>query len=205
MKITLALPIAAALLLPVDVWGEWLQLFNGRDLQGWDTSRSQRWTRNGSWTVEDGALVGRWDPKHPGPGWLLTSTEYDDFRLRMKFWISPGGNSGVAVRDKSRGAENPAYSGYEIQILSNDAGKKNPTGSIYSVAPAPAGGKLREGEWNDLQILCKGPRITVWLNGEEIATAADERSAKGAIGFQVHGRQAHDDVVKFKEIEIETY
>lgn len=181
---------------------EWKPLFNGRDLSGWDTSRSRSSTKNSKWTIEDGVLVGAWDPEHPGPGWLLTQADYGDFRLRLEFWITRGGNSGVAVRDASHGAKNPAYAGYEIQILSNDAQAKNPTGSIYGVAAAP-GGLLREEQWNQMEVICKGPSIRVLLNGREVANAVNERSSRGAIGFQVHGRLPHNDLAKFRNVMIE--
>jgi hypothetical protein len=181
---------------------EWKPLFNGKDLGGWDTSRSGASIRNGKWTVENGALIGGWDPEHPGPGWLLTEREYGDFKLKLQFRISRGGNSGVAVRDASRGAKNPARAGYEIQIKSDDKGAKNPTGSIYDVAAAPDG-RIRELEWNDLEIHCQGSRITVWLNGEKAAEARDERSRRGAIGFQIHGQKPHQDTVAFRNILID--
>lgn len=198
-----ALSAVAVMLSPVLTVAEWKPLFNGADLRGWDTSRSQQWIRNGAWTVEDGAIVGRFDPQHPGPGWLLSKDQFGDFKLRLKFWISEGGNSGVTVRAPS-GAANPARAGYEIQIKSKDQGQKNPTGSIYDVAAAK-GGKIREEQWNDLEILCKGPVIQVRLNGEEVASANNERSLKGAVGFQIHGQKPHPDVAKFKDIQIETY
>jgi hypothetical protein len=181
---------------------EWKPLFNGHDLAGWDTSRGRPSIRNGKWTIEDGALVGGWDKAHPGPGWLLSGRDYADFRLKLQFWISRGGNSGVAVRDPSHGAQNPARAGYEIQIKSDDKDAKNPTGSIYDAASAP-GGKLRELEWNDLEIRCQGPLIAVWLNGEKVAEAKDERSLRGAIGFQIHGQKEHADLVKFRNIMID--
>lgn len=180
----------------------WKPLFDGRDLKGWDTSRSQGMTRNGKWTVEDGVLVGAWDPAHPGAGWLLTEADYGDFRLKLKFWASRGTNSGVAIRDASHGAKNPAFAGYEIQIKSQDKDFKNPTGSIYDLVAAP-GGKIRELEWNGLEIRCKGPAITVLLNGEKVAEANDSRSSRGAIGFQIHGRTPHHDIIKFKDVLID--
>src|SRR5688500_18015930 len=71
-------------------------IFNGRDLTGWTAHG------HGRWTVEDGAIVGRFDESRPGPGYLLTDEQFADFRLDLEFWISKGGNSGVYVRQPPR-------------------------------------------------------------------------------------------------------
>jgi hypothetical protein len=71
-------------------------LFNGRNMSGWIHAG------NGLWTVEDGALVGRFDRSKPGPGYLLTTRDFSDFRLSLDFWVSAKGNSGVYIREPLR-------------------------------------------------------------------------------------------------------
>lgn len=71
-------------------------LFNGRDFTGWHKAA------NGIWTIEDGAIVGRFDRARPGPGYVFTNREFANFDLRLEFWISKGGNSGVYVRQPLR-------------------------------------------------------------------------------------------------------
>ena len=184
----------AWLLLAAPALAGWKPLFNGKDFTGWEQ------VGKALWTIEDSAIVGSSDPANPGTGWLVTRDEYSDFGLRLKFWITPGGNSGIGIRDPShaRGPQTPAHMGYEIQIL--DAPKaNNPTGSIYLLAPAPDG-KLKSGEWNELLIICKGPHIEVLLNGEKVSEIDHDRSRRGAIGLQMHSRNM---TVKFKDIEIE--
>ncbi len=173
---------------------DWKPLFNGKDLNGWEP------VGKAVWRVEDKMIVGFSDPANPGTGWLVTRREYSDFRLRLKFWITPGGNSGVAVRDPShaRGARTPAHLGYEIQIL-DVLHEKNPTGSIYDLAPAPDG-KIKSGHWNEFLITCKGTRIEVVLNGEKVAETDNNRSRRGAIGLQMHSANM---TVKFRDLEIE--
>ena len=171
----------------------WTVLFNGKDLTGWKS------VGRGHWTVEEGVIVGRNDPEKPGNYWLVTDEEYDDFTLRLKFWITPNGNSGVAIRDPSRaqGPKTPAHMGYEIQILDRK-GTKMPTGSIYTIQPA-VDGLHRSGEWNEMEIRCQGPRIEVWVNGTKAAETEHTRSARGDLGLQIHDKDA---VVKFRDILI---
>src|SRR5206468_822808 len=63
-------------------------LWNGRDLTGW------RKVAGGSWSVEEGCLVGRngasWstDPSRTG-SWLRTEKQYGDFELCAEYQAGP--------------------------------------------------------------------------------------------------------------------
>jgi alkaline phosphatase D len=176
-------------------------LFNGRDFSGWERAG------NAIWTVEYGALAGRFDHGKPGPGYILTQQEYGDFRLKLDFFVSKGGNSGVYVREPRRvwglrGDQRPAHgpeSGYEIQIDYNDP--DNPTGSFYGVQRArlTAGGEER---WNSMEIEATGPRLRVWVEGQLVNEIAGARSLRGVIGLQSHGGSPHVHVVRFRNIQI---
>jgi Domain of Unknown Function (DUF1080) len=187
--------------------GAFSPLFNGKDTTGWVQVLDSKWV------VEDGALVGRQDPagRREGESWLITDKDYGDFVLRLKFRISPGGNSGVFVRDPlsraqrqalADGGQGPWEAGYEVNI--NNDEPVYPTGSVWAAAKGP--GKLqKEGEWNDLLIKLQGQKIWTWVNGQVALDGADlpARSARGGIGFQRHGTpQFRDKVVEFKDIEI---
>jgi hypothetical protein len=172
-------------------------LFNGRDLTGWVV------THGGEWSVEGGILVGRnganWstDPEVSG-SWLRTEREYGDFILDLEYAIE--GNSGVFLRSALE--KNPAFTGYEMQIVS-DHGRppsKGSAGSLYDVVAATRNMSRLAGEWNKVRILCEGERIQVIWNGEltldfEEAT----RSRRGYIGLQNHDEKS---VVRFRNIRI---
>ena len=176
-------------------------LFNGKNLDGWHKAG------NGLWTVEDGAIVGRFDRAKPGPGYVFTNQEFTDFDLRLEFWISTKGNSGVFIRQPlrefgSKGDARPAHSpgdGVEVQIDYNDP--KNMTGAIYDLHQPSA---IRGGEerWVKYRIVCAGPRVDVFIDGDLVNRYDELKSLKGGIGFQMHGQQPHDHVVKFRNIDI---
>ncbi len=163
---------------------------------------------HGIWTLQDGVITGLSDHSRPGPGYLLSDAEYTDFRLDLDFWISKGGNSGVYVRQPlrkfstkgdERAAQRPT-DGHEIQIDYNDS--KNLTGSVYNFQkPSKVVGA--EEVWNHYTIECRGSRVTVNVNGELVNDYDKLRSPRGAIGFQMHGQQPHDHVVKFRNISIQ--
>jgi hypothetical protein len=182
-------------------------LFNGRNLDGWQLRRASR----GGYVVEDGHLV---CPQGSG-GLLFTEKEYGDFSLRLEFRLSPGANSGVAIRCPLV-EQRPAYEGMEIQIHddSNVAKPLRPAqrhGSIYDVAPARQGALKPAGEWNRQEIICRGRRVTVIVN-ETVVLDADLAEMTDADLLQRHpglararghiGLLGHGDRVEFRNLRI---
>ena len=182
-------------------------LFNGRDLTGWQGNTK-------GYVVKDGAIVV--EPKLGG-GNLYTADEYGDFIMRFEFKLTPGANNGLGIRTPM--GVNAAYQGMELQILDNTAEKyKNLKdyqfhGSIYGVVPAKRGYLKPVGMWNFQEVIAKGKRIMVKLNGTTIVDAdIDEASTpetmddrdhpglkreKGYIGFCGHG-----DKLSFRSLRI---
>ena len=185
-----------------------VSLFNARDLQGWEQILDAKWT------VENEILVARQNPsgRLEGEGWLLTQKDYGDFILRLKFRITPGGNSGIYIRDplprserqaaSNGGAKSPSDDGYEVNI--NNDHPNYPTGSVWAANQGTP--KLQdEGGWNEITIRVQGRKIWTMVNGKVALDGAElpSRSLRGAIGFQCHGAPKYrDKVVEFKDIEI---
>ena len=190
-----------AALAPAVRAGTTRRLFNGKDLTGWQKAA------NGIWTIEQGEIVGRFDPAKPGPGYLLTEEEFTDFDLKVEYWISKGGNSGVYVREPKRewgpkGDDRPGFGaagGYEVQIDYND--QKNFTGALYNFSPATKHAGAEE-QWITMRMVCASARIRVWSAGELVNDFSPSRSPKGVIGLQMHGGKPHDHIVKFRSIEV---
>jgi len=186
-----------------------VRLFNGEDLTGWQGNTQ-------GYVVKDGTIVV--EPKLGG-GNLYTAKEYGDFIMRFEFKLTPGANNGLAIRTPLSG--NPAYEGMELQILDNTAPKYKTLkpyqfhGSIYGVVPAKRGSLKPIGEWNFEEVIAKGRRIKVNLNGTTIVDAdIDEASTpktmdgrdhpglkrdKGHIGFCGHG-----DYLEFRNLRIKS-
>lgn len=141
----------------------WRDLFNGRDLSGWQVVG----TPSDCWGVVDGCI----EPTSAG-GWLSTDREYGDFELELEYNIAPGGNSGVFLRAPHGGRTSRL--GMEIQLLDDftkDYGKLQPwqlTGSLYAVAAAEQGAVKPAGEWQHLRIRAAGRQLQVVLNGQQV-------------------------------------
>ncbi len=99
------------------------RLFNGRDLTGWAG-------REGFWTVEDGAIVGRTtaDNSAAGETSLIVrdgdrNLMVDNFELRLSYRITPNNpaglaNSGIQYRGQNRG--DFVVAGYRADIATAD-------------------------------------------------------------------------------------
>jgi hypothetical protein len=180
-------------------------LFDGKTLDGWigDTKGYKVEAVKDAAGAESAAIVCQ-----PGGTNLYTKDEYGDFELRFDFLLTPGANNGIALRSPPSG--DPAYAGFESQILDNGAEQYRALkdwqyhGSIYGIAAATATPHRPVGEWNTERIVMKGSKITVEVNGVTIVdvdfavVAPDGKTvsghaveglkrAKGHIGFCGHG------------------
>ena len=145
----------------------WVDMFNGRDLAGWQVVGG----KPDSWRAEDGVLMAR----KGGGGWLACTRECSDYLIEFEFRLPPGGNSGLFLRPPLEG--NPAFQGMEVQILDDEApqyAKLTPwqyCASVYSIAAPQQRVSKPAGEWQTLRVLCAGRTVIVWLNGICVARA----------------------------------
>ncbi len=125
------------------------QLFNGRDLDGWEH------VGPGGFRVEDGALVSQ-----GGMGLLWYTREtFGDALLGVRYRLGRReDNSGVFIRIADRPPDPwfAVHHGYEVQILDTAPDAYHRTASIYSLAPAAAAAALPLGAWNELRIALRG-------------------------------------------------
>jgi len=183
-------------------------LFNGKDLSGWTGAGAPA---EQCWRVEDGNIICTGEK---GP-WIRSEKEYGDFDLRLEYLVSPGGNSGVYVRvpengNHHRADENEPPAGFEVQVL-DDAAPQYATlkpyqysASVYDISGADPQVSKPAGEWNTLEILCRGQQVVTVHNGEQVVNATIEqfpllalRQTRGYLGLQ-----NHSTVVKFRNVRI---
>jgi hypothetical protein len=170
-------------------------LFDGQSLAGWEGAGQPA---EKCWKAEDGTLVCTGEK---GP-WLRSREQFDDFNLRLEYKLKPGGNSGVYIRVPENGNHHGDGAGIEVQVLDDKAERYaniKPyqfTGSLYAIAPAMSHVGKDAGQWNTLEINCRGTKYHVLHNGTLIV-AADEttfpelkgRLTKGFLGLQNHSEE----------------
>ena len=168
-----------------------LPLFDGSSLLGWEGNAY--WFR-----VEDKAIVaGRLSEKIPHNEFLCTTRDYADFELRFEAkLVGEGRNAGVQFRSK-RVPGNSEVSGYQADI--GTAWDRPVWGALYDESrrrkmlaePGPELGKklVKPDQWNAMRVICKGPRVQIFVNGERTVdyTEMDENIPQhGKIGLQIH-------------------
>ena len=137
--------------------------------------------------------------------------------------LTPGANNGLGIRTPLEG--DPAYVGMELQILDDTAevyANLQPYqyhGSVYGVVPAKRGHLKPVGEWNEQEVICRGPRVVVKLNGEVIVDADVQKASepqtvdgrehpglkreKGYLAFCGHGAHLEFRNLRIMELEDE--
>lgn len=169
-----------------------LPLFDGKSLIGWEG--------NGYWfRVEDKAIVaGRLSEKIPHNEFLCTTRDYADFELRFEAkLVGEGQNAGVQFRSE-RIAGNSEVSGYQADI--GTAWDRPVWGALYDESrrgkmlaePGAELGKrlVKPDQWNAMRVICKGPRVQIFVNGERTVDYTEMDDAipqHGKIGLQIHG------------------
>jgi hypothetical protein len=178
-------------------------LFNGQDLAGWEGGDGDA---AASWQAEDGTLA---CTGAAGCSWLRSQEEYGDFNLRLEYQLPEAGNSGIFVRVPLNGAHRekdivPPPAGVEVQLLDDpaerwkDAQDYQRSASIYAVAAASPHVTRPAGEWNSLEIDCRGLRYRIVHNGIVVVEADGDshpelknRQERGYLGLQNYNLPVH--------------
>lgn len=181
-------------------------LFNGKDLSGWEGAP-------GWWTVEDGALTAQSTAEKPCKecNYLVwKGGQPADFELTCDFKLSAAANSGVQIRSETR----PNWDTYGYQA--DMTGDGSLVGFVYhhkrgliaergeQVTIAADGNKqvrksgdaaellknFKKEDWNQYRITCRGPEITLHVNGVLMCQIADHDAStagkSGIIALQMH-------------------
>ena len=138
----------------------WKQLYNGKDLTGW------KMTGPGRFIIDGGELV-----TEGGMGLLYYDGErIGNATIRVVFkTVGDRDNSGVIIRlpEKPTDPWYGVHNGYEVQIdASGD--DWHSTGALYSLSKVTQRAQKPKGEWNTMDIVLKGQKTTVILNGKKV-------------------------------------
>lgn len=181
-------------------------LFNGRNLDGWthylwDSQKKAQDTAtpmSAVWSVKDGMLLCEGKP----PGYIRTVKEYSNYRLTLEWRWPPEttrGNNGVLVHTTTPNALGVWPKSIEVQLASGNAGDFWVIGTTLDVPDVANRRRDRRhlnltdnsekpfGEWNKMEIWCKGNEIKVWVNGDLVNHAINCSESKGAISLQSEG------------------
>ena len=164
--------------------GEWTTLFDGSSLDGWNALGTA------NWELADGAVQA-----DSGGGMLVTEASYADFELTLEFWVDETANSGIFIRCSDPQSIRDTNS-YEVNIYDTRPNQDYRTGGIVNFAK-PTSVINSGGRWNTYEIVARGPRLTVTLNGTRTVDIEDTQYADGPIALQYGA-----GVVKFRNVRI---
>jgi hypothetical protein len=183
------------------------------------------------WRVENGELVGE-----VLPSTLLKRNSFiiwrggtvADFELKLEYWVSSLGNSGVNYRSEEIDSLPRAMRGYQCDIEGRDRhtgqnyeergrtflakrGEKvelqtgQPPKVVEKIdTPEALQAKVKKEDWNEIHIIAKGNHIWHYINGvlmsEVIDNDATKRKLQGLIGVQVH--VGPPMIIKYRNIRL---
>jgi hypothetical protein len=198
-----AKPEGTAILPPRAGKSETVELFNGRNLDGWEGHEKL-------WSVRDGVIVARNTEAIPVSTYLLTKRKFTDFRLTCSVkLVESEMHSGIAFWGKNapEHGDRYTYAGHLVMFPSGWGmydlfGRK---GLPVDGAPAKKVGKQHD--WNDLEILAQGNRVRVAVNGTQVVDWVDpepERILEAPIGLQLHSNTVPQEI-HFKNLVLTTF
>lgn len=132
-------------------WGTPVALFDGKSMANWE---GQHKDKELGWTIVDGAMTNQ-----PHANNLVSRHRFQDFKIVCEYKVEKGSNSGIYLRGR-----------YELQVL-DDYGK--PTEShghmaLYSRVAPKVNASKPVGEWQTMEAIIVGNRLSVTLNGQKV-------------------------------------
>ncbi|MCC9606303.1 DUF1080 domain-containing protein [Blastopirellula sp. JC732] len=188
----------------------WKELFNGKDLTGWEANAHPE-----SFTVANGVL--KVHAIH-GMAHLFyvgdtgSDMPFKDFELVATVRSEPNSNSGIFFHtDRELRGGKYLNKGYEVQLNSSPS-EKNKTGSLYAVVQVDKS-PVDETKWFEIRFKVKGKRIEVLVDGQTVVDYTEPENpvreasrAKRLIDPEggALALQAHDpgSVFYFKQIRV---
>ncbi len=194
--------------------GDWVQLFNGKDLTGWNVAAT-RWmelelTKDASekilasWTVKDGILSGT------AGNIKYERGQFADFHLRLEARSNHDHGSWVCVRAPDPNAYSLAWvpAGYHVVVGAWPKG--NFTGDLTRLPSRVKEQLVQPDKWFTLEVIARGDHFVVKVDGKTTLDFTDAKKelfsgepkkavSSGFIALSVSGRAG---VTEFRKIEV---
>ncbi len=198
----------------------WIDLFNGKDLNGWvDVNTSPE-----TWTVKDGLLICSGHPI----GVMRSKKQYENFILVVEWrHMEPGGNSGVFLWSDAAPKGNARLpKGMEVQMLELEwpninrnadgtprdigyvSGELFGAGGMTAVPDNPRGSRSKSwelrckpaGEWNRYTIVAVDGTVKLSINGKFVNGIREASVRKGYLCLEAEGAEIHFRKVRIMEL-----
>lgn len=196
-------------------------LFNGRDLSGWDVdvpAADSNVRLRSPFAVRNGMLVSLGEPR----GHLISDSSYRNYRLEVEYrFPAAPGNAGVLVHASTPRALYGMFpKSIEVQMESGNAGdfwcivedihvpdmerRRGPRanwgiteGKERRIKNLTDDSEKPLGQWNTMVIEAVGRTLKVWVNGDLVNNGFNATADRGRIAIQSEGSE-----VEFRKISL---
>jgi len=132
-------------------YGKPIELFDGKSLDAFDLQHKDK---PSGWTVADGAMT-----NEPHANNLISKQKFKDYKIQAEYKLEKDSNSGIYQRGR-----------YELQVV-DDFGKPAESHghmSIYAWVAPKVNASKPAGEWQAMEAIVVGNKVTVTLNGQKV-------------------------------------
>ena len=132
-------------------YGSPVVLFDGKSLEHW---QGQIKDKELGWSIVDGTMT-----NVPHANNLVSRHHFENFKIQCEYKVEQNSNSGIFLRGR-----------YELQVL-DDAGKEPGIHShmaLYSRVAPKLNASLPVGQWQMMEAIIVGNKLSVWLNGKKV-------------------------------------
>ena len=138
--------------------GGWIELFDGKTLNGWKVSEENKDT----FSVRDGMIVVDGPRAHLFYDGSVNNANFKNFELKVEVMTKPRANSGIYFHTAYQETGWPAK-GYEVQV-NNSHSDWRKSGSLWDIMDVREGPK--DNEWFTEHIIVRGKHIVIKVNGK---------------------------------------
>ncbi|MEM9258954.1 MAG: DUF1080 domain-containing protein [Bacteroidota bacterium] len=155
--------------------GEWISLFNSKDLSGWHKYGAEG--IGPAWKVDNGAIYldvsdkDGWQTNNGGD--IITDEAYGNYELELEWKIGKCGNSGIIYNiQETAEYQYPWQTGPEMQVLDNTCHPDakittHRAGDLYDLISVAEENVLPAGEWNKVKLVVTDGNVEHWLNDKK--------------------------------------
>lgn len=133
-------------------YGAPVSLFDGKTMDAWGVQHKQAPV---NWAVADGVMS---SAEKQGNN-LVSKATFKDFKIEAEYAIAAGSNGGIYVRGR-----------YELQLLDDARQPLTPQShmAVYGRTPPSVMASKPAAEWQTMEAIVVGNRVTVTLNGQKV-------------------------------------
>ncbi len=174
--------------------GEWKTIFNGKNLDGWETMGKL------ATDIKESTLhIHATDPNNNA--WVFTKKTYRNFKLEVEFLMADSSaNSGLLFRFDPTLEGIPNKLAYEANIDWR-INHQNVMGTLENAARASTIPKVDIKNWQKLRIEARYDYLQVYFNDQLICETHNRRATEGRIALQVPISQGDD--IAFRNIRVQ--